>query len=262
MKKLILMLLICAINGAFAQPVARVLFTSNKVFVHRNGVQQPVSRGSVLKTGDTVITGKGALANIKYNNGTLVNIGDNSRYTLLGFSPQSKDIQVKAQLNAGKIRFKTKGKSRETLRTPMINLTILGTEGSVAVSAGQTWLDVVEGRVEAGGRFVQGSEVIRVTAEGIDYGVPFPVDERLPSGEAADGFIRPTRGTVARELAGRTEGFSAAADAMGQVQVAQVADQAAVIDGAIIGAVVPPPEPPLPPPPEVSIDISCISPSA
>ena len=174
MKKLILICWLLGATNLFAQSVATVLFTTNKVVANHNGVERALSRGSSLNAGDAIITTAGGAANIKYLNGTLVNIGESSNYKILAYSPKHNDVQIKAELSVGKVEFTTPGKMKETLKTPVIALAILGTRAKVYVPAkDEMYLMVYEGQVLAGNRFVNPGESIQVTPQGI-FNVPFP----------------------------------------------------------------------------------------
>lgn len=145
--------LLSAVTSLFAESAATVLFTMNKVTATHNGKERLLSRGSMLEVGDAITTAKGAAANIKYSNGTLVNIGDNSRYKISGYAPQSSGVQIKSELGSGKIKFKTTGKTKESIKTPVVALAILGTEAEVSVvNKGNTRVNLVEGNMQAGGK--------------------------------------------------------------------------------------------------------------
>lgn len=153
MKKITLIALLFSFGTVFAEPAATVLFTTNKVTANHNGKERSLSRGSALEVGDAITTSKGAVANIKYSNGTLVNIGDNSRYQILGYAPKSPDVQIKSELSRGKLKFKTTGKTKETIKTPVVALAILGTEAEISVvDKGNIKVNLVEGNMLAGNK--------------------------------------------------------------------------------------------------------------
>lgn len=179
MKKLILFTLFIAIQSSFAQGAATVLSTSNKVVVKHNGDTHALSRGSSVGTGDTIVTAGGAKASIKYSNGTLVNIGENSHYKILAFSPKSSDVQIKAELTQGSIASKTNGKTKESLKTPVIAMAILGTKYAVLVkSKTNTYVNVSEGHVKMGDTLLSPGESVLASPNGI-MNTPFPDPEML-----------------------------------------------------------------------------------
>ena len=85
MKKLILVCLVFTSPLSFGETVATVLYSSKKVMATHNGVAHAISRGATLEAGDSIKTEAGAGANIKYKNGTLVNVGENSDYKIFRF---------------------------------------------------------------------------------------------------------------------------------------------------------------------------------
>lgn len=222
MKKLILIGLIFGINTVFAQSIATVLFATPKVVAIRNNTEHPLSRGSTLEVGDSIVTGPGALVNIKYKNGTLVNIGDNSRYKILAFSPKPSDVQIKAELTEGKIKFKTTGKSNETLKTPVIAMAITGTIAEVFVkSTKQTYFNLVEGNIN---NYTPGS--YKATPHGVEVS-SFPTDGHVSTPAGSDGSISDVETTegITSESNNAINTTQEAADTVGLVQTTQVADQ-------------------------------------
>ncbi|CEG57201.1 FecR family protein [Legionella fallonii] len=179
MKKLVLFCLIFATTHIFAQKVAVVLSTSNKVTATHNGATRTLSRGSPLEPGDAITTAANAQANIRYLNGTLVNISANSNYKIIAYSSKTSDVQIKAQLNEGTIYSKTTGKTKEELKTPVTALAILGTKYAVDVkNKRQTYVTVSEGHVEANGVVFGPGSSILITPNGITN-AQFPQQGRL-----------------------------------------------------------------------------------
>lgn len=238
MKKLIYISLIFVISNAFAQPAATVLFAKQKVISLREGKEYSLSRGSQLEPGDTVVTGAGALINIKYKNGTLVNIGENSRYKILAFSPNPSDVQIKAELSQGKIKFKTTGKSNESLKTPVIAMAITGTSAEIFVKSDkQTYLNLLEGNIN---NYAPGSYI--ATPQGVVAGA-FPAEGQVNTPAGTDGSISDaeTTETISSESADATDTADStdtadatdtadsaeeASDTIGFIESAQVVDQA------------------------------------
>lgn len=150
MKKFVFICLLFNAVAAFADSVATVLFTLNSVTASHGGASRSLARGGSLEVGDKIVTGDGAKVNIKYSNGTLVNLGPNSSYTILSFSPNTNDVQVKAQLDQGSLSVKTNGRTKETLKTPVMAMAILGTALQVSVDKrhqNKTYVRLIQGKV-------------------------------------------------------------------------------------------------------------------
>ncbi|VEB35075.1 FecR family protein [Legionella cherrii] len=173
MKKIIITGLFMLASQVFAQSAATVLFTQKKVIANHNGVERVLSRGSALDPGDEVITGDGAAASLQYTNGALVNIGNNSNYKILAYSPK-ESVQIKAELSKGKAEIKTPEKIKESLKTPILSLAILGTDVRIYVpSHSMTYIEVIEGLVLARNEYLRPGASVRVTADKI-VNAPFP----------------------------------------------------------------------------------------
>lgn len=236
MKKLMFMCFILMATNTFAQSVAKVLFSAKKVMASRNGVERPLARGASLEVGDTVITADGALVNIKYSNGTLVNIGERSNYTIVAYSLQS-DTQIKAELNAGKIKFKTPGKVKETLKTPVMALAILGTEVSVYVAkADKVYVAVAEGKVRAGSTVFGPGKSFLITPNTI-VNAPFPAVGQVNTPKGVEGTIaaasttQNTSDVTNQPSQDTTTGDNAALNTI--TTVAQIADAGQVVSTSV-----------------------------
>lgn len=188
MNKLILLSIFCFATQVFADPAATVIFKNNKVVAEHNGTERSLARGSSLEIGDAIITSNDALAKIKYSNGTLVTIGSNSHYKILSYTPE-KEEQLKAQLEYGKIQSKTFGQKKESLKTPIVSMAILGTEFKVyvpPVSQGtttQTYVSVSSGLVNVGNFPVYPGNSTVTTMNGTVF-TPFPAAGEIPNAEA------------------------------------------------------------------------------
>lgn len=136
MKKLISMGLCVISSTCFAQPVATVLFVTNKAVAVRAGAEIALTRGATLEVGDAINTAGDAVIKFKYENGTLVALGNNSRYTILAYSPKQSDVQVSAELTSGQLESKTTRKTNESLKTPTTALAVVGTAYKVSVVCG------------------------------------------------------------------------------------------------------------------------------
>lgn len=130
MKKLIIGFCCFFVNMAFADSAAMVLFVAKSV---NNATGQALARGTSLQAGDSVITGEGALAKIKYTNGTLVTLGEKTTYKIIAYSPKQGDVEIKAELTTGKLNIKTERKTKEELKTPTVALAISGTQLNIFV---------------------------------------------------------------------------------------------------------------------------------
>lgn len=180
MKKCMAFMMMFCIGNVIAKPVAQVLFTSNKVIAQNNGVSREIKRGSSLNVGDEIITIAEALVNIKYLNGTLVNIGGDTNYKILAYSPNSTSNQVSAELKRGKVKFKTTGQVNESLKTPVVALAILGTKANVYVeNAEKTYVELFNGKIKAGNFYMQPGQSIQVTPSGVKS-TPFPAGGNVP----------------------------------------------------------------------------------
>lgn len=177
MKKVIFTGLLILSTQLFAQSAATVLFTQKQVVVRHNGAEHGISRGSAVNVGDEVITGKDAAANLQYKNGALVNLGENSNYKILGYAPK-ESVQIKAELNKGKLEIKTPEKIKESLKTPILSLAILGTHVRVYVVGKETYIQVIEGLVLARNEYLRPGASVRVTADKI-VKAPFPKEGEI-----------------------------------------------------------------------------------
>lgn len=173
MKKVIATGLIMLASQVFAQSAATVLFTQKKVVAQHKGGERAITRGSAVEVGEEVITGDSAAANLQYSNGALVSIGENSNYKILAYAPK-ESVQIKAELSKGKIEIKTPEKIKESLKTPILSLAILGTDVRVYVASPKmTYVQVIEGLVLARNEFLRPGASVRVTADKI-VNAPFP----------------------------------------------------------------------------------------
>lgn len=212
MKKSLLLYFLLAAHTAFAQPVATVLFTSNKVIARHNGSERVLNRGAKLETGDTLITTKGALANIKYLNGTLVNIGENTQYKILAYSAKKSDVQINTELTVGKIKIQTTGKVKESLKTPVVALAILGTELSVFLPAQEKkmFVEVNNGTVMAGNLGIISPGKGQVITPKTMTESPFPASGKINTISNAPGTIASvdsTRSEISANVSAETVGF-------------------------------------------------------
>ena len=113
MKKLMSIFLLLTAIPVLAESVGKVLFTANEVLLSRGGAQNKLGRGDSLLAGDTVITAANSSARIKYLNGTLVTVGENSNYKILSYYPKQGEIELTAELKTGKLESETIGRRKK-----------------------------------------------------------------------------------------------------------------------------------------------------
>lgn len=209
MKKIILIGLLFTANHLFAA-AATVLFTKNKVVASRNGAERTLSRGASLDPGDEIITAAEAVIHFQYTNGTLVNIGSDSKYKILAYTPKQAANQTNAELSKGKLEIQNAGKIKETLKTPIVPLAILGTHIRVYASlanhalgnkknpkcAGihaseQTNVQVLEGIVSTRNKLLKAGDSVRISCDRI-VDAPFPPEGVVVSPQGSPGKIEAT----------------------------------------------------------------------
>jgi hypothetical protein len=153
MKKLIFISLLISTLSAFAQSIGTILVAVNNVSAEQGTQKRTLSRGSAINTGDTIITGPNSHAQLKYSNGTLVTIQQNTRYQTTEYDPK-KAVSLKSNLSTGAIEYKSTGKKKGVIQTPVVALAILGTDFQAIATPTQTYLNVIEGLVSADGVIV------------------------------------------------------------------------------------------------------------
>ncbi len=162
MKKFIFIVCFFVAHSLAAQSAATVLFARDAHIVKQAEGKTKASRGARLQAGDGIVTSKKGLVKLKYNNGTNLALGADSDYTILAYSP-SREVQIKAELKAGKAHVTTTGKkkNKELLKTPTIALAIVGTDVEVYISGKSVYVRLNEGVVWAGNqRLAPGSYLI------------------------------------------------------------------------------------------------------
>lgn len=173
-----------------AEAAAKVLFTQNQVFAQRGTGQHTLSRGSSIEIGDTVITKGNSLVNLRYTNGTLINLGENSQYKILAYAP-TESVQLKTQLSQGKLNLQTTGKTKEEITTPIVALSIAGTGADILVTGNTTHCNVREGLIVAKSGSINGGNSALFTSNGMSY-APFPKEGTVTPPAGAQGTIAPT----------------------------------------------------------------------
>lgn len=172
MKHLITVILVL-MQTTLCAKTAVILSTSNTVKGALSGVSRVLQRGDSLNAGDTIVTGNNAIARIKYSNGTLVSIAPNSSYKIIAYAPEAEE-QLKAELASGTMVSKTNGRTKESLKTPVIAMAILGTEYAVSVKGPKkTYVHIRDGSVRLGGELLGPGDSVLATPSGI-INAPFP----------------------------------------------------------------------------------------
>lgn len=250
MKKLTLLCFLFASTQIHAG-IATVLFTSNKV---TSASGSPITRGASLSAGDAVITAADSVANIKYNNGTLVNIGANSNYKILDYAPN----QIKSELSTGDIHTKTNGKTKETVKTPVVALAVLGTEFQLGVHCkggmvsenckSVVNLQVIEGMIQAGSTILKaGSSVVINSPSSVKPAV-FPAAMQVKTPVGAAGSISSSTSSSSDNQSS----YNASTAAVSSVSLNSVQTTSAATTTTTTATVRPfvpgpPPIPPIPP---------------
>lgn len=208
MKRLILIGFLLTATHVFAESAAKVLYAQKKVVASGRGGERTLSRGSALEAGDQITTSADAAVHIQYSNGALVNLGSNSSYKILAYNPKQADSQINAELTNGKLEIQNSGKIKETLKTPIVSLAILGTHIRVdatrsakalgnakknkqcagARATENTYVEVIEGLVSARDKLLRPGKSVRVTCDRI-VDAPFPPDGIVNSPVNSPGKI-------------------------------------------------------------------------
>lgn len=230
MKKLILLVLLSATHLLFAK-AATVISTKDTVTLTHNGSQRTISRGAAVDVGDSIVTAAGAIARIRYGNGTLVSIAPNSNYKILAFAPDA-EVQIKAELSKGAIVSKTRGNVKESLKTPVIAMAILGTKYAAFVrNSKQTYAQVMEGSVQVGDRVLGPGDSVMATPDGV-VDAPFPnpgfvasESQILDAESAATGADSATEGGDTTEGSSGAEAESAETESAGMSSLVEVVEQ-------------------------------------
>jgi len=174
MKKLFLVSLLFVATNIFAQSAALTLSVTNKVVAKMKNTERKLNRGAALNVKDNVITSVNSLATLKYTNGTIVDLGEKTRYQILSYQPKQSDITIRAEIYSGKMHSKTSGRLKETLKTPVVALSILGTDYNVYVaSPTKVYVKVNQGQVMARNKIIRAGESYVITPTRM-YPTPFP----------------------------------------------------------------------------------------
>lgn len=253
MKKLTLLCLLISTAQLHAA-AATVLFTSNKVTGMHAGASRDITRGTTLDAGDSITTGPDAVANIKYTNGTLVNIGANSNYKILDYSPKQGDVQIKSELSSGSMNTKTDGKTKEKVKTPVIALAVLGTKFELAVLCDKQGsvknrekckktanVHIIEGKVQVGNQILGPGASVEINSSGTIRPAPFPAAGQVNEPAGATGSTNTTSSS--------SSDVPATSYSSGVSLTTATTANSTTADGSTSSApVITPPPSPLPPP--------------
>lgn len=206
--------------SAYSENVALVLATVNTVLSERNGTEQVLKRGDNLTQGDAIVTKSGASVQIKYNDGTLVTIKENSHFEMLSFAPKG-DVSIKMQLNSGALQYESnhelKNKHKAIIETPVVALSILGTKLNVVVDGKdcklcqqqfdgkhhsplnfdcKTYVDVKQGLVQGNQQFLGPKVTVQSGVFGANQSfTPGPIPWEMGAIGAPIGFVDNTIAT-------------------------------------------------------------------
>jgi hypothetical protein len=113
---------------------AQISFMAGEVKVMRSGKTQSAQFQMKLESGDIVKTGKGAFADISYEDGTVVKVTESSAVTIGNKTVQGSDsVSVTSGMIAAKFAKLEKDSARKVY-TPTTVCAVRGTEFNVAVS--------------------------------------------------------------------------------------------------------------------------------
>lgn len=87
-----------------ADSVGKVIVTKNKVQIKQQQNLKPAKRGSVLTEDASVVTGQKARAQLRFNDGTLTTLGENSEFVVHQYEAQSTKPSAHLELIKGAFR--------------------------------------------------------------------------------------------------------------------------------------------------------------
>ncbi|KTD58254.1 FecR protein [Legionella sainthelensi] len=157
MKNLMVISVLFYSINAVAQPVAKVLNVTNTAIAKKGNIQRILSPGSTIHIGESIITKANAKIDIQYENGTLVAVQKNSNYETVAYTPQAA-LKLKAKLNNGAIEYKSTGKKKGLIQTPVVALAIQGTQFKLIAAPQKTYIQVTEGMVKSGNELLGPSQ--------------------------------------------------------------------------------------------------------
>jgi len=155
----VLAMLATAISTTSSAAMAgRVDAVQLPAWLDRGGLTVPVSPGLALQAGDTLRTGTGARLLLKLEEGSLVKLGENARFTIEKAQPAKNGV-FEAALNVanGAFRFTTEALSKNTPRDIAI---VVGQNATIGVRGTDLWgrsredrdiVCLIEGKIDVTG---------------------------------------------------------------------------------------------------------------
>ena len=126
----------------------KISFYLGKVKIHRKGRIINARRGTTLKSGDIIKTGGGAIAELRYSDGSKIKIHEKSSARIGSTRiKKSDDISLISGNLTGK--FSKLKRGRHKVYTPTIVCSVRGTEFQVSVAKnGESRVDLNEGKLD------------------------------------------------------------------------------------------------------------------
>lgn len=156
---------------------AEVLHRHGDVWLERaGGARQPLAAAAVLYSNDVVGTGPLSSVSLRFADGSRALLGPDSRLRLdrlarkAGSADDKSLVETQLRLESGSAESKVPQRrpaARFEIRTPAVNLGVRGTDFRGRVAGQTTWLEVVEGRVEAGAQPVAAGFGTVATPQGV-----------------------------------------------------------------------------------------------
>ncbi|MEA2104423.1 MAG: FecR family protein [Candidatus Cloacimonadota bacterium] len=135
-------------------PVAVIIKTSGQVFLHRGDTNEAMKHGTVLYSGDEIVSGEASLAIVKFvDKGAIIKIFSNSILTI-NAKKNVKKLDKKLYAEIGNIWSQVKKESGEyEVSTPTTVAAVKGTEFLVSVDEKLTMVSTFSGVVEVRNEF-------------------------------------------------------------------------------------------------------------
>ena len=192
--------------------------------------RQPIARGSTLMVGDTLITGPESYANVRFADGSVMQVGPESElvFDTLSAYRDTGMVDSRVRLNRGssssEVKKQTGPGSKYRISTPLGVAAVRGTEFRTRAEAGDSFVETVGGAVE----YVSGSANTPVTK---GYGLKASnqgvmVEELLEAPSFVSSATRPHAGNESL----RWTGVAGAAEYL--VQVYSSPDLSSILTGA------------------------------
>ena len=168
---LFLVLFTCIFGMTLNSYALQVGFLVGDVYVIRDGRQESASMGYSLKNNDLIKTGNGSMAEVRYEDGSIIKIQEKSKVKIITvYGGEQDSFSVVAGVVQAHFSKLTKGATRK-LYTPTTVCAIRGTEFQVAVSDGvDSRVNMQEGSVELHNQYgkssVKGKEQASIPVAG------------------------------------------------------------------------------------------------